>query len=105
MTQPPPTVTFCIAALQMSAAWARLSTFLLHARHAFLHTFHSPGHADIDIFDQHQRLLVRCTLRVTDTDAPVPAPPGSPAQVGLAVDLLALLQDLVQPTEPPAKHL
>ncbi len=94
MTQPPPTVTFCIAASQMAVAWARLTTFLLRAGHAFLHTCHSPGHSDLDIFDQHQRLLIRCTLRRADAAAPVPAPPGSPAQGELAADLLALLHDL-----------
>jgi len=96
MTQPTPTVTFCIAAAQMSAAWARLTTFLLHGRHAFLHTFHSPEHSALDIFDQHQRLLLRCTFQVAHADAPVPTPPVSPMQGALAVDLTSLLQDLVQ---------
>ena len=103
MIQPTPTVTFCIAASQMSVAWARLTTFLLHARHAFLHTFHSPEHSALDIFDQHQRLLIRCTIRVADADAPVPAPPV--AQGALAVDLMSLLQDLIQTTEHPAKQM
>lgn len=95
MIQPGPTVTFSIAASQMSAVLARLSTFLLPAGHAFLHTFHSTGHADIDIFDQHQRLLSRCTIQVVDADAAVPAPRVSAAQGTLAMDLLALLHDLV----------
>jgi hypothetical protein len=105
MIQPTPTVTFCIAASQMSVAWARLTTFLLPARYAFVHTFHSPEHSALDIFDQHQRLLIRCTLRVADADAPVPAPPVSAVQGALAVDLMSLLQDLIQTTEHPAKHL
>ena len=104
MIQPTPTVTFCIAASQMSVAWARLTTFLLHARHAFLHTFHSPEHSALDIFDQHQRFLIRCTLRVAEAAAPVPAPPVSAVPGALAVDLMSLLQDLVQTTEHPAKH-
>src|SRR5207248_2717525 len=104
MTQPTPTVTFHIAASQMSVVWARLTTFLLHARYAFLHTFHSGGHADIDIFDQHQRRLVRCALRVADAATPAPAPPGSPAQGGLAADLISLLHDLVQTPSPSARE-
>ncbi len=105
MIQPTPTVTFGIAASQMSVAWARLTTFLLHAHHAFLHTFNSPEHSTLDIFDQHQRLLIRCTLRVTDADAPVPAPPVSPVPSTLAGDLMSLLQDLIETTEHPAQHL
>jgi hypothetical protein len=94
MTQPTPTVTFSIAASQMSVAWARLTTFLLHSGHAFLHTCHSSGHSDLDIFDQHQRLLIRCTIRIADAGAPVPVPPVSPAPGELAADLVALLHDL-----------
>src|SRR5262249_40110984 len=98
MIQPRPIVTFGITASQMPVAWARLTTFLLHARHAFLHTFHSPEHSALDIFDQHQQLLIRCTLRVADADAPVPTPPVSPMPSTLAVDLMSLLQDLIQTT-------
>jgi len=94
MTQPAPTVTFSIAASQMPVVWARLTTFLLHSGHAFLHTCHSPGHSDLDIFDQHQRPLIRCTLRIADAVAPVLIPPESPAQGELAADLVALLHDL-----------
>ena len=94
MTPPLPTVTCSIAALQMSTVLTRLSTFLLHGHHAFLHTFHSPEHCDIDIFDQQQRLLLRCTIQVMQADA-VPAPRVSAAQGTLATDLVALLQDLV----------
>ena len=103
MRQPMPTVTFSIAASQMSAGLVRLSTFLLRARHAFLHTYHSPEHADLDIFDQHQQLLIRCTLRVADADAAVPAPLASPAQGDLAGDLVSLLHDLVQTPSPAGR--
>ena len=95
MTPPLPTVTCSIAALQMSTVWARLSTFLLHGHHAFLHTFHSPEHCDIDIFDQQQRLLLRCTIQVVQADAAVPAPRVSAVEGTLAMDLLSLFQDLV----------
>ena len=98
-----PTVTFCIAASQMSTMLARLSTFLLHARHAFLHTFHSTEHSDIDIFDQHQRLVIRCTIRVADAAAAVSAPLVFPAQGGLAADLMSLLHDLVQTPSPSGR--
>ena len=101
MRQPMPTVTF--ATSQMSAVLVRLTTFLLRARHAFLHTYHSPEHSDLDIFDQHQQLLIRCTLRVADAAASVPAPLASPAQETLAVDLLSLLHDLVQTPSPDGR--
>ena len=94
MTPPVPTVTCSLSATQMSAVWARLSTFLLHGQHAFLHTFHSPEHCDIDIFDQQQRLLLRCTIQVIPADAGMPAPLVSAAQGTLATDLVALLKDL-----------
>jgi len=94
MTPPPPTVTCWIAASQMAVAWARLTTFLLQTGHAFLHTCHSPGHSDLDIFDQHQRLLIRCTIRIADAATPVPASPVFPTQRELAADLVALLHDL-----------
>lgn len=96
MIQPVPTVTLCIVASQMSAVLARLSTFLVQARHGFLHTFHSPGQVDLDIFDQHQRLLMRCTIQVVEADAAVPAPLVSAVPGTLAADLLSLLHDLVQ---------
>ena len=101
MRQPIPTVTF--TASQMSAGLVQLSTFLLRARHAFLHTYHSPEHSDLDIFDQHQQLLIRCTLRVADADAAVPAPLASPAQGDLAGDLMSLLHDLVQTPSPAGR--
>ena len=103
MRPPMPTVTFSIAASQMETVLVRLSTFLLRARHAFLHTYHSPEHSDIDIFDQHQQLLIRCTLRVADAAAAVPAPLAPPAQETLAVDLLSLLHDLVQTPSPSGR--
>jgi hypothetical protein len=115
MTQPPPTVTFRIAAAQMSVVLIRLSTFLLRAHYAFLYTFHSAEHAELDIFDQHhacapqgllasvrhpagthERLLIRCILQVVDAGAAAPAPPVSPTPEALAADLMSLLHDLVQ---------
>ena len=96
MTPPLPTVTCSIAAAQMSTVLTRLSTFLLHGHYAFLHTFHSPEHCDIDIFDQQQRLLLRCTIQVPQADAAVPAPRVSAVEGTLVTDLLSLLQDLVR---------
>lgn len=94
MIQPLPTVTCAIAAAQMSTVLTRLSTFLLHGHYAFLHTFHSPEHCDIDIFDQQQRRLLRCTIQVLQADA-VPASRMSAAPGTLAMDLVSLLHDLV----------
>jgi len=103
MTQSTPTVTLHIPASQMSVVLARLTAFLLHARYAFLQTFHSAGHTDIDMFDQHQQLLVRCTLRVAA--APVSTPRESPAPGTLVLSpqssaisppLMSLLRELAQ---------
>jgi hypothetical protein len=61
-----------------------------------LQTFHSAAHSDIDIFDQHQQLLVRCTIREAETDRCVPALSVSPAQEALPEHLATLIHDLVQ---------
>jgi len=94
MIQPMSTVTCSIAASQMSAVWARLTTFLLRAHHAFLHTYHSAAQVDIDIFDQHRQCLIRCTIEMVDAGVSVSAPRVSAAPGTLAMDLLSLLQDL-----------
>jgi hypothetical protein len=61
-----------------------------------LQTFHSAEHSDIDIFDQHQQLLVRCTIREAETDRRVPALSISPAQETLPESLATLIHDLVR---------
>lgn len=95
MTQSVPTVTIHSPTLHMPVVLARLMTFLLHARYAFLQTFHSAGHFDIDVFDQ-QQCLVHCIIRETEADTLVPAPALSPAQGTMAPELATLLQALVQ---------
>ena len=96
MTPPTPTVTIHSTALQMPVVLARLTTFLVHARYAFLQTCHSAGHADIDVFDQHQQHLVRCIIRETETDTLVPTPAVWSAQETMAPDLVSLIHELVQ---------
>ena len=96
MTQPPPTVTIHSSASQIPVVLARLTTWLLHAHYAFLQTFHRARHADIDVFDQHQQLLVHCTIQETETDTPVPAPSVLSAPGTMAPDLVTLIHDLVQ---------
>src|SRR5919202_808312 len=65
VTPSTPTVTIHSPAVQQPVVLAHLTAFLLRAHYAFWQTFHSAGHSDIDIFDQHQQLLVRCTIRET----------------------------------------
>ena len=101
MTQPTPTVTIHSRALQMPVVLARLTTYLLDARYAFLQTYHSAGHVDIDVFDQHQQRLVHCTIREMETDTLVPAPSVWPAQETMAPDLVPLIYALVRACTAP----
>ena len=96
MTPSTPTVTIHSPAVQQPIVLAHLTIFLLRARYAFLQTFHSAEHSDIDIFDQHQQLLVRCTIRETETDSRMPVSSLSPAQEALAENLVTLIHALVQ---------
>jgi hypothetical protein len=96
MTSSTPTVTIHSTAVQQSVVLSHLTTFLLRAHYAFLQTFHSAEHSDIDIFDQHQQLLVRCTIREVETDRRMPAPSVSPAQEALPENLARLIHALVQ---------
>jgi len=96
MTQSTPTVTIHSTASQMSVVLARLTTCLVHAGYAFLQTFHSAGHSDIDVFDQHQQLLIRCTIREAETDTRMPAPSVFSAQETLPENLVTLIHALVQ---------
>ena len=89
-------VTIHSTAAQQPVVFTHLTAFLLRAHYAFLQTFHSAGHSDIAIFDQHQQLLVRCTLRVAETDRRMPAPSVSPAQETLPENLVTLIHALVQ---------
>jgi hypothetical protein len=96
MTPSTPTVTIQSTALQMPVVFARLTLFLLRARYAFVQTFHSAGHSDIDVFDQHQQLLVRCTLQEVETGTLKPAPAVLAVPEPLPSHLATLLHDLVQ---------
>src|SRR5262249_1211405 len=96
MTPSTPTVTIHSPAVQQPVVLAHLTAFLLRARYAFLQTFHSAEHSDIDIFDQHQQLLIRCTIREAETDRRMPAPSLSPAQEALPEHLVTLIHALVQ---------
>jgi hypothetical protein len=96
MTPFTPTITIHSPAVQQPVVLTHLTVFLLHARYAFLQTFHSAEHSDIDIFDLHQQLLVRCTIREAEPDRRMPAPSVSPAQETLPENLATLIQALVQ---------
>src|SRR5262249_47931646 len=96
MTPSTPMVTIHSPAVQQPAVLTHLTAFLLRAHYAFLQTFHSAEHSDIDIFDQHQRLLVRCTIRQAETDRCLPAPSISLAQEALPESLVTLIHALVQ---------
>lgn len=96
MTPSTPTITLYSTALQQSVVLTHLVAFLLHARYTFLQTFHSAEHSDIDIFDQHRQLLIRCTIQAAETDKRMPAPSVFPAQETLPEHLVTLIQALVQ---------
>ena len=96
MTPSTPTITIYSPAVQQPVVLTHLTAFLLHARYAFLQTFHSAEHSDIDIFDQHQQLLIRCTIREAETDRRMPGPSVSPAQEALPENLATLIHALVQ---------
>jgi len=104
MTPSTPTVTIHSTALQKPVVLAHLTAFLLHARYAFLQTFQSAGHSDIDIFDQHQQRLVRCTIREAEPDRRIPVPSVFPAQETLPPHLATLIQDLVQACTVPSEY-
>jgi len=96
MTPSTLTVTIHCTAVQQPIVLAHLTAFLLRDRYAFLQTFHSAEHSDIDIFDQHQQLLIRCTIREVETDRGMPAPSVFPAQETLPENLATLIHALVQ---------
>ena len=96
MTPFTPTITIHSPAVQQPVVLTHLTAVLLRARYAFLQTFHSVAHSDIDIFDQHQQLLVRCTIWEAETDRGMPAPSVSPAQEALPENLATLIHALVQ---------
>jgi len=96
MTPSTPTVTIHSTALQMQVVLARLTAFLLRTPYAFVQTFHSTGHSDIDVFDQHQQLLVRYTLQELETDTLRPARAVLAVPETLPAHLATLTHDLVQ---------
>jgi len=96
MTPSTPTVTIHSPAVQQPVVLTRLTAFLLRAHYAFLQTFRSTEHSDIDIFDQHQQLLIRCTIREAETDTRMPAPSVFSAQETLPENLVTLIHALVQ---------
>lgn len=104
MTPSTPTVTIHSTAEQMPVVCARLTAFLLRARYAFVQTFHSAEHSDIDVFDQHRQLLVRCTLQEVETDTLRPAPAVLAVPETLPAHLATLTHNLVQVCTAIAEH-
>jgi hypothetical protein len=96
MTPSTPTITIHSPAVQQPVVLTHLTAFLLRARYAFLQTFHSAEYSDIDIFDQHQQLLIRCTIREVETDRRMPALSVCPAQETLSENLVTLIHALEQ---------
>ena len=96
MTPSTPTVTIHTTAMQQPVVLTHLTAFLLRAHYAFLQTFHSAEHSDLDIFDQHQQLLIRCIIREDATARRLSAPSVLPAQETLPEDLVTLIHALVQ---------
>jgi hypothetical protein len=104
MTPSTPTVTIHSTALQMPVVLARLTAFLLRAPYAFVQTFHSAGHSDLEVFDQHQQLLVRCTLQEVATDTLRLAPAVLSVPETLPAHLATLTHDLMQVCTGIAEH-
>jgi hypothetical protein len=96
MTPSTPTVTIHSPPVQQPVVLTHLTSFLLRARYAFLQTFHSAEYSDIDIFDQHQQLLIRCTIREAGADRRMPTFSVSPAQEPLSENLGTLIHALEQ---------
>jgi hypothetical protein len=96
MTPSTPTITIHSPAVQQPVVLTQLTTFLLRARYAFLQTFHSAEYSDMDIFDQDQQLLIRCTIRETATDRHMPTLSVGPAQETLPENLVTLIHALEQ---------
>jgi hypothetical protein len=82
--------------MQQPVVLSHLTAFLLRARSAFLQTFHSAESSDIEIFDQHQQLLVRCTIREAEPDRRLPAFSVCPAPATLPEHLVRLIHALEQ---------
>lgn len=98
MTPPTPTVTLRSPPAHLPVVLERLTAFLLQANYAFLQTWHSAEHTDVEVFDQHQQLLVRCTLRVAEAPAPVSVLPeaAAPGMPLLSPPLRSLFQELAR---------
>jgi len=96
MTPSTPTITIHSTAAQQPVVLAHLTAFLLQARYAFVQTFHSAEHSALDIFDQHQQLLVRCTIQEAETNRRTPVASVCPAQGVGPENLATLIQALVQ---------
>jgi hypothetical protein len=96
MTSSMPTITIHSPAVQQPVVLSYLTAFLLRARYAFLQTFHSAEYSDIDIFDQHQQLLIRCTIRQAEAGRRLPALVVCPAQETLSENLVTLIHALEQ---------
>ena len=80
----------------MPGVLGRLTAFLLRARYAFVQTFHSAGHSDLDVFDQHQQFLLRCTLQELEADTHRPAPAVLTVPETLPAHLTPLAHTLAQ---------
>jgi len=96
MTPSTPTITIHSPAVQQPIVLTHLVAFLLRARYAFVQTFHSAAYSDIDIFDPHQQLLIRCTIRKAATDRHTLALSVFPAQETLSENLVTLIHALEQ---------
>ena len=96
MTPSTPSIIIHSPATQQPVVLSHLTAFLLRARYAFLQTFHSAGYSDIDIFDEHQQFLIRCTIREAETDRRMPVLSVCPAQEMLSANLVRLIHALEQ---------
>lgn len=95
MPMPLYTVTYRVPGPQVTATLSQLAVFLLQASYAFLQTFHSAGHAEIDIF-AHQQPILRVVLHQDAGHEPPAFLPSPTPQSVLSSEVVTLVHALAQ---------
>jgi hypothetical protein len=65
-----PMIRVHMAASQMQEALSRLTAYLLEEQYAFLHTFHSGEHTELEIFQQSGAAVVHLTIQTGASTRP-----------------------------------
>jgi hypothetical protein len=94
MTDLTATVTLYLTPAQMPRAMAGLIAFCVRAPYAFLQTWHSADHSDVDIFTPSH--TIQLTLCTAVSDGPEPGSTLFSPEVTTSTELAHLAQQLVQ---------